>query len=77
MANIVIRDLEMDKELDNVSLAEIIGGYRCNPKKRVCVRRRVRYLKRITYHARVVRVSYMKRTRYVAAYKTIRICFWK
>ena len=35
MANLVIKDLEMDKELDNVSLLQIIGGHRCHPPHRV------------------------------------------
>ena len=54
MANIVIKDLEMDKELDNVSLLQIIGGHRCFPPRRICVRRRVKYLKKVVYLQRKV-----------------------
>ncbi len=75
MANIAIKDLEMDKELDNVSLAQIIGGHRCHPPRRICFRRRVRYIKRIAYRKRIVR--YVTAFKFVPAYKTVLVCFWR
>lgn len=75
MANIVIKDLEMDKELDNVSLAQIIGGHRCYPPRRICFRRRVRYFKRIAYRKRIVK--YVTAFKFVPAYKTVLVCFWR
>ncbi len=75
MASIVIKDLEMDKELDNVSLLQIIGGHRCHPPLRICHRRRIKYLKRVTYWQR--KVTYVRRFKFVPAYKTITVCFWR
>lgn len=31
MANITVKDLEMDKNLDSVSMLQIIGGHGCHP----------------------------------------------
>ncbi len=75
MANIVCKDLEMDKELDNVSMLQIIGGYRCHPPHRVCVRRRVKYLKKVFYTQK--KIIYVKKFKFVPAYKTITVCFWR
>ncbi len=75
MANIVNKDLEMDKELDNVSLLQIIGGHRCFPPRRICIRRRVKYLKKQVYWQK--KVTYVKKFRFVPAYKTITVCFWR
>lgn len=73
MANIVIKDLEMDKELDNVSLLQIVGG--CHKKHRVCYRRRVKYLKKVAYKKRIIK--YVTAFKFVPAYKTIMVCYWK
>jgi hypothetical protein len=73
MANIVIKDLEMDKELDKVSLLDIVGG--CHKKHRVCFRRRIKYLKRVAYRKRVVK--YVTAFKFVPAYKTIMVCYWR
>ena len=75
MASIVLKDLAMDKELDNVSLLQILGGHRCFPPRRICVRRRVRYLKLRVYLQR--KVTYVRRFKFVPAYKTITVCFWR
>ena len=68
-------DLEMDKELDNVSLLQIIGGHRCHPPHKICYRKRIKYLKKVAYWQR--RVTYVKRFKFVPAYKTITVCFWR
>ena len=75
MTNIAIKDLEMDKELDNVSLLQIIGGHRCHPPRKICFRRRVRYIKRIAYKKKIVR--YVTAFKFVPAYKTVLVCFWR
>ena len=75
MANIAIKDLEMDKALDNVSLAQIIGGHRCHRPGKICYRRRVKYIKRIAYKKKIVR--WVTRFKFVPAYKTVQVCFWR
>lgn len=75
MANIVIKDLEMDKELDNISLLQIIGGHGCYPPKKVCHRKRMKFYKKIAYFKKIVK--HVKKYRMVPRWKTEYVCYWK
>jgi hypothetical protein len=74
MANIVIKDLEMDKELDNVSLLEIIGG--CYRRRRICISKTVAVYKTVLRRHTRLQVWYT-RHRVIAGYRSVTVCFWR
>ena len=75
MASTIVKDLEMDKDLDNISMLQIIDGHGCHPPRKVCFRRRIKYLKKVTYYQK--KITYVKKYKFVPAYKTVTVCFWR
>ncbi len=75
MTNIAIKDLDINEELDNVSLGSLIGGSRCHPPRRVCKKVLISYFKKVRVLAKKT-VFYFKTIR-VRAFKTALICYWR
>lgn len=82
MANIVIQDLEVNKDLDNVSLGDIIGGSSCHGgngghgrHKKICKRKITSYWVKIRRQVR--QVKYVWKTYNVKRYKVQLVCYWK
>ncbi len=75
MANIVIRDLEMDKELDKISLLDIMGGG-CRRRRKYCYRRTVAVYRTVRRRHVKIRVWYTKHRKLVG-YKSTTVCFWR
>jgi hypothetical protein len=75
MTNIIIQDLEMNQDLDNVSLGDIIGGHGCHGRKKICKRRVTSYYVKI--RRRVRQVKYVWKTYRVKRFKIQLVCYWR
>ena len=74
--HIAINDLEINEELDTVSLGSIVGGRHCgNPRQKVCKKVIISYFKKVRILAKKT-VFYFKTVR-VRAFKTALICYWR
>lgn len=76
MANIIVQDLEMNQDMDNVSLGDIIGGSYCHGgRKKICKRKITSYWVKIRRRVREVR--YVWKTYRVKRFKVQLVCYWR